>query len=109
MQQRHRYLTFAVAGVHRGHQAIVQEYLHRAQGPPVQARDRLTIEPESFARMRIERCGQGQYVEVQGSGEESTFSNSELMLLLELAQAGIAELTKHQRTALGDDWPFRSC
>jgi ribonuclease PH len=43
----------------------------------------------------------GHFVEVQGSGEESTFSEAELNTMLELARGGIAELIGKQRSALG--------
>ena len=43
----------------------------------------------------------GQFVEVQGSGEESTFSEAELNTMLELARGGIGELITCQRAVLG--------
>lgn len=43
----------------------------------------------------------GQMVEVQASGEEATFSEEQLMRLLALGKAGIAQLVKKQRVALG--------
>lgn len=43
----------------------------------------------------------GQLVELQASGEESTFSEDQMMQLLRLGKAGIAELIEKQRTALG--------
>jgi ribonuclease PH len=45
-------------------------------------------------------------VEVQGTGENGTFSRSQLTSLLDLAEAGIDELSRLQREALGDAWPF---
>jgi hypothetical protein len=39
-------------------------------------------------------------VEVQGTGEERSFSRQELDRLLDLAFAGIAELNAHQNRAL---------
>lgn len=57
--------------------------------------------------MNVVMTGTGQYVEIQGTGEEATFSNAELMSLLELAHTGIAEVTRRQRDALGDAWPFK--
>jgi len=44
--------------------------------------------------------GSGQYVEVQGSGEEATFSRTQLDALLELAARGIGTLTDFQRQCL---------
>lgn len=42
----------------------------------------------------------GHFVEVQGSGEESTFTDAELNTMLGLARGGIAELIEKQRAAL---------
>jgi ribonuclease PH len=44
--------------------------------------------------------GQGQFVEVQGTGEESTFSHAQLDELLALAQKGLKELSAHQAAFL---------
>lgn len=45
--------------------------------------------------------GSGRLVEVQGTAEGAPFSRSDLDELLDLAAAGIEELTKVQRAALG--------
>jgi ribonuclease PH len=42
----------------------------------------------------------GQFVEVQGSGEEATFSHEEFSAMLELGKRGVAELISAQRTAI---------
>ena len=47
--------------------------------------------------MNVVMTGQGSYVEVQGTGEESTFSEDELQRLLQLAKSGIQQLTQVQR------------
>jgi ribonuclease PH len=52
--------------------------------------------------------GTGRYVEVQGSGEEATFTRDQLDRLLHLGQQGIVAITAAQRTTLGDRWPFPS-
>jgi ribonuclease PH len=44
--------------------------------------------------------GSGKYVEVQGSGEEATFSREELDALLGLGAKGIAEINKLQAKAI---------
>jgi ribonuclease PH len=44
--------------------------------------------------------GAGEYVEVQGTAEGTPFGRADLDALLDLAQGGIAELTKVQRRAL---------
>jgi ribonuclease PH len=48
----------------------------------------------------IVMTGQGQFVEVQGSGEEATFSNDQLQSLLGLAQKGLKELSALQTAFL---------
>lgn len=48
----------------------------------------------------IVMTGEGRFVEAQASGEEATFSHAELLALLELASAGIRELTALQREIL---------
>ncbi len=56
--------------------------------------------------MNIVMTGRGQFVEVQGSGEEATFSHTQLLSLIAVAQQGIAELSQLQHEALGDAWPL---
>ena len=58
--------------------------------------------------MNVVMTGRGQFVEVQGSGEEATFSHAELLALIDVAQLGIGQLTEHQRTSLGTNWPMPS-
>jgi len=48
----------------------------------------------------IVMTGKGQFVEVQGSGEEATFSNDQLQGLLVLAQKGLKELSGLQTAFL---------
>ena len=45
--------------------------------------------------------GSGEFVEVQGTAEGKPFTRGDLEALLDLAAAGIAELTKIQHEALG--------
>lgn len=52
--------------------------------------------------MNVVMTGAGRFVEIQGTGEEATFSREEMNNLLDLASAGIAELNKIQRQALGE-------
>lgn len=42
----------------------------------------------------------GDFVEIQGSGEESTFSSDQLAAMTELARGGIVQLVEAQRVAL---------
>jgi ribonuclease PH len=64
---------------------------------------------EDFAAsvdMNVVMTGSGQFVEVQGTGEEATFSEQELTALVKLARGGIRRLVELQRSALGKQWPF---
>ena len=64
---------------------------------------------EDFAaevNMNVVMTGSGRFVEVQGTGEEATFSEKELSAMLDLARGGIGELTALQRKALGRAWPW---
>jgi ribonuclease PH len=56
--------------------------------------------------LNIVRLGRGGLVEVQGTGEGGTFSRTQLETLLNLAEAGIDQLTRLQRECLGPDWPL---
>ena len=56
--------------------------------------------------INIVRLGRGGLVEVQGTGEGATFSRAQLETLLNLAEAGIDQLTGLQRECLGPDWPL---
>ena len=57
--------------------------------------------------MNVVMTGAGRYIEVQGTGEEATFSEHELQQLTKLARSGIGQLTDLQRKTLGKNWPFK--
>ena len=57
--------------------------------------------------MNLVMTGAGQFIEVQGSGEEATFSQRQLDRLLKLGKHGIDHITAEQRAALGSAWPFQ--
>ncbi len=63
----------------------------------------LNYEEDSKAKvdMNVVMTGNGQFVEVQGTGEENPFSRAELDHMLELAEKGIREMIEQQREALG--------
>ncbi|GGF89572.1 ribonuclease PH [Paenibacillus aceti] len=63
----------------------------------------LEYEEDSKAKvdMNVVMTGQGQFVEVQGTGEENPFSRQELDRMLELAEQGIHEMISQQQEALG--------
>lgn len=56
--------------------------------------------------MNLVMTGAGHFIEVQGSGEEATFSSEQLDKLLKLGKLGIESVTRKQREALGPEWPF---
>lgn len=51
--------------------------------------------------MNVVMTGLGRFVELQGTGEEATFSREEMNQLLDLAAAGIEELIGYQKQVLG--------
>ncbi|MCM3041881.1 ribonuclease PH [Paenibacillus motobuensis] len=63
----------------------------------------LEYEEDSKAKvdMNVVMTGQGQFVEVQGTGEENPFSRQELDQMLALAEQGISEMILQQQEALG--------
>ena len=56
--------------------------------------------------MNVVMTGKGQFVEIQGTGEEATFSEDELSSLLRLGRKGIRELIEIQKKSLGKAWPL---
>jgi ribonuclease PH len=71
----------------------------------VGARPVLDLEYEEDVRAEVDAnvvmSSEGRFVEVQGTGEHGTFARDELDRLLDLAAAGIAQLDRAQREALG--------
>jgi ribonuclease PH len=51
--------------------------------------------------MNVVMTGSGEFVELQGTGEEATFTRPQLDEMLGLAETGIVNLLAAQRTALG--------
>lgn len=52
--------------------------------------------------MNVVMTGNGQFVELQGTGEESTFTRAELNELLDLGEHGVAQLIELQKQTLGE-------
>jgi len=50
--------------------------------------------------MNVVMTEKGEFVEIQGSGEESTFTESEMAQMLTLAKKGIQDLTTFQKSVL---------
>jgi ribonuclease PH len=56
--------------------------------------------------LNLVMTGSGQFIEVQGTGEEATFSRSQLDRLLKLGKLGIDKITERQRRVLTSNWPL---
>ncbi len=56
--------------------------------------------------MNVVMTGKGRFVEVQGTGEEATFTEQQLQAMLKLARLGISQLAEVQRKILGKRWPL---
>ena len=56
--------------------------------------------------MNVVMTGKGKFVELQGTGEESTFDDEQLAQLISKAKQGIKQLTQIQRETLGKLWKF---
>lgn len=64
----------------------------------------LMYEEDSQAKvdMNIVMTGEGKYIEIQGTGEESPFTEEELGQLLSLGKQGILQLIEYQKEALAE-------
>ncbi|MBO8177306.1 MAG: ribonuclease PH [Bacillus sp. (in: Bacteria)] len=64
----------------------------------------LNYEEDSQAEvdMNIIMTGAGEFVELQGTGEEATFTFAQLQQMLDAAQQGISQLIQIQKETLGD-------
>ena len=51
--------------------------------------------------MNIVMTGNGKFVELQGTGEEATFSEEQLTKMLSLGKKGINELIEYQKKIIG--------
>jgi ribonuclease PH len=65
----------------------------------------LCYEEDSAAEvdMNIVMTNKGEFIEIQGTGEESTFTHNDLMSLISMATHGCQELYKIQREVLGEE------
>ncbi|WP_226583521.1 ribonuclease PH [Halobacillus litoralis] len=64
----------------------------------------LCYEEDSKAEvdMNVIMTGNGEFVELQGTGEEATFSMQQLQTMLSLAEEGVTDLIKMQEEAIGE-------
>lgn len=61
-----------------------------------------TEDSEAEVDMNIVMTGSGEFVELQGTGEEAAFSRQDLEQILNYGEKGIKELIALQKSALGD-------
>ena len=52
--------------------------------------------------MNVVMTSEGEFVELQGSGEEATFTDAQLATMVALAKEGIAGLLQAQQSALAN-------
>ncbi len=57
---------------------------------------------QAMVDMNVVMTGSGEFVELQGTGEEATFSYTQLQDMLSQASAGLTEIVRLQREALGE-------
>ncbi|SFF99479.1 RNAse PH [Desulfotomaculum arcticum] len=60
-----------------------------------------TEDSQAEVDMNIVMTGNGEFVEIQGTGEEASFSRVEANGMLDLAQQGIKDLIEYQKQVLG--------
>src|SRR5438105_2989732 len=58
--------------------------------------------------LNLVMTGSGQFIEVQGAGEEATFNRGQLDRLLKLGKLGIDAITTIQKRALRANWPLQA-
>jgi ribonuclease PH len=56
--------------------------------------------------LNLVMTGSGRLIEVQGSGEEATFTRKQLDALIDLGEAGVKAITTAQKKSLGSGWPW---
>jgi ribonuclease PH len=90
--------------------AIVTDSVAAISVGIVDGEERLDLEyiedRDAEVDMNLVMTGSGRFIEVQGAGEEATFTSEQLFRLIELGKAGVAEVTRAQKAALGSAWPI---
>ncbi|MFC4022617.1 ribonuclease PH [Oceanobacillus longus] len=57
---------------------------------------------KALVDMNIVMTGAGEFVEIQGTGEEATFSHNQLQNMLKLANEGIQQIIETQKEMIGE-------
>jgi ribonuclease PH len=93
-----------------GVDAVIQDSVAAISVGVVDGEERLDLEyvedRDAEVDANLVMTGSGQFIEVQGSGEEATFTRKQLDRLIELGEHGIKAITAEQKKALGSGWPF---
>lgn len=56
--------------------------------------------------LNLVMTGTSTFIEIQGTGEEATYTRAQLDKLIDLGEAGIRAITAEQQKCLGAAWPF---
>jgi ribonuclease PH len=98
------------AGVIGPASAVVTDSVAAISVGIVEGEERLDLEyvedRDAEVDMNLVMTGSGRFIEVQGAGEEATFTADQLMRLIALGAEGVKEVTRFQRESLGDAWPL---
>jgi ribonuclease PH len=90
--------------------AVVTDSVAAVSVGIVDGEERLDLEyvedRDAEVDMNLVMTGSGRFIEVQGAGEESTFTRDQLLRLVALGTDGVAEVTRRQKAALGPAWPL---
>src|SRR5436309_6396183 len=94
--------------------AAVREVVHASVAAVsvgvVDGEERLDLEyvedRDADVDLNLVMTGDGKFVEVQGSGEEATFTRAQLGRLIDLGESGVRAITAGQKKALGSGRPF---
>lgn len=90
--------------------AIVTDSVGAISVGIVEGEERLDLEyvedRDAEVDMNLVMTGSGRFIEVQGAGEEATFTADQLLRLINLGTQGIADVTRLQQAAIGDAWPI---
>ena len=60
-----------------------------------------TEDSSAIVDMNVVMTGNGQFVEIQGTGEKNPFTAAELQTMLAAGEQGVKELIEHQKDVLG--------
>lgn len=103
----------AVNSIKKVLSADVSEVIHASVAAVsvgiVNGEERLDLEyvedRDADVDLNLVMTGAGQFIEVQGSGEEATYTRKQLDRLIDLGEAGIRAITAEQKKSLGSGWP----